>query len=632
MLAVLYTFYVKSTAPKLNAALVIISATGYSFILSITLLYNVINASSSFDTKLVTLGSWVSFLNLEYLFLFDSYTCFMCCIVTFISMLVQIYSLAYMREDPNFVKFIAYLGLFTFCMLLFVTAGNFIVLFAGWEGVGLVSFLLISFWNNRPAAYKAGMKAMLANRVGDVALLSAIALIHINFNTINLIDLTLTINSVLSHKENEVINIIALLLLIGVCGKSAQLGLHIWLPDAMEGPTPVSALLHAATMVTAGIFLFIRCMVIFEAAPVIAISAACLGLLTSIFAGIMGSFQMDLKRIIAYSTCSQLGLMLIASGISAYSAAMCHLLTHAFFKALLFLSAGVVIHALSGEQDIRKMGGLSELLIVTSTAITVGSLALMGFPFLAGFYSKENILEFLYVKSPGLYIFCNLSVFLTAFYSTRLAYFVFYSKPNMSRTIMQKVHEGEPIFMVPIFILSILSICGGYYISPFFSQNMAYNITTSYDNINYRMYTELLYLPFNYGNLAHFVPNFWKYLPLALSFLGVLIALISYALPKNRLFIIKNINLGPFLFFIKLVYAKFGFDKFYNTIVCARIILLLKHYLANFVIFTINILEENIRVNKFITQNKTKLNVINMVEIYIISSIVFISIFYYCLF
>jgi NADH-quinone oxidoreductase subunit L len=332
--------------------------------------------------------------NLAFTVRVDSNTAVMFLVVSVVSTCVHIYSSVYMYTDPHLSRFMLYLSFFTFFMLLLVSAGNLLVLFFGWEGVGLCSYLLISFWYTRAQAVKAATKAFLVNKVGDLFLLSAIAVLFSVFYTTDFS----VINVLVGFAPTEIVETVCILLFIGAVGKSAQIGLHTWLPDAMEGPTPVSALIHAATMVTAGIFLIVRCSLIFENAPIVSFFVALLGGVTALISGTIGIAQNDIKKIIAYSTCSQLGYMALSAGISLYDLSLFHLFNHAFFKALLFLSAGSIIHLMNNEQDIRKMGGLASLSPFVYILILVGSLALAGFPFLAGFYSKDIIIEASYTK------------------------------------------------------------------------------------------------------------------------------------------------------------------------------------------------------------------------------------------
>jgi len=374
-----------------------------SLLLSLSLFYEVVSSGVSY--KLI-MGSWIAVdsLNIEWSFCFDSLTSIMLIVVTFISTLVHLYSTEYMEHDPHLPRFMSYLSLFTFFMLILITANNFLQMFVGWEGVGLSSYLLINFWFTRIQANKAAIKAMLVNRVGDFSLLLAIFSIYFVFNSLDydtvfgLVPLMVDCKLIFGSLEIPALDLICIFLFIGAMGKSAQLGLHTWLPDAMEGPTPVSALIHAATMVTAGVFLVSRCSYLFEFSPIALNLVIFIGSATAFFASTTGLFQNDMKRVIAYSTCSQLGYMIFACGLSNYEVGIFHLSNHAFFKALLFLGAGSIIHAVADEQDMRKLGGLKRLLPFSYSIMLIGSLALMGFPFLTGFYSKDTILEVAYAK------------------------------------------------------------------------------------------------------------------------------------------------------------------------------------------------------------------------------------------
>lgn len=397
---------------------------------------------------------------------FDSITSVMLIVITSVSALVHIYSIGYMSGDPHIPRFMSYLSLFTFLMIVLVTSDNFVQLFIGWEGVGLCSYLLINFWLTRIKANKAAMKAMLINRVGDIGLVLAMIKIldefgALEFSTIYSI---MSLNASNLYVNKESITIICLLLFLGAVGKSAQLGLHTWLPDAMEGPTPVSALIHAATMVTAGVFLIIRSGPLFEASPLALTVVTIIGALTAFFAATTGVVQNDLKKVIAYSTCSQLGYMIMVCGLSNYSTSLFHLMNHAFFKALLFLSAGSVIHAVSDEQDMRKMGGLIKSIPFTYTMILIGSLSLMGFPYLTGFYSKDLILELTYDKYyiAFAYWLGSFSALLTAFYSIRLIYLTFIANTNSKKETLIGVHEPSFNIILPLLLLAFGSIFVGY--------------------------------------------------------------------------------------------------------------------------------------------------------------------------
>jgi proton-translocating NADH-quinone oxidoreductase chain L len=410
--------------------------------------------------------------------LFDSLTCTMLLLILVISTAVHIYSLGYMAEDPYLTRFLGYLSLFTFFMIFLVTADNFLQMFIGWEGVGLCSYLLINFWHKRLLANKAAIKAMVINRMADIFFMFAIILIWLTFKTVDFVVVFELVPFMLQEKILFLgfwvakIDLICFFLFIGAVGKSAQLGLHLWLPDAMEGPTPVSALLHAATMVTAGIFLLLRCSPMFEFSPKVLFFVALVGVLTAWFFSLIGAFQYDIKKIIAYSTCSQLGYMFFSCGISNYQLAIFHLFNHGFFKALLFLSAGSVIHALFGEQDIRRMGGLVNYLPFTFFCFLVGSLALAGFPFLTGFYSKDLILELsagrYLVDGNFIFFLSSSAAFFTAFYSTRLIFFVFFHEPNYYRIFDEKIQENGWEMSAVLAVLCFLSIFAGYIFSEAF--------------------------------------------------------------------------------------------------------------------------------------------------------------------
>ncbi|MDB5372212.1 MAG: NADH-quinone oxidoreductase subunit, partial [Belnapia sp.] len=405
---------------------------------------------------------------------YDTLSVVMVAMVTFISTLIHLYSVGYMSHDATPTRFFAYLSLFTFMMLMLVTADNLAQLFFGWEGVGLASYLLIGYWYDRESANRAAMKAFIVNRVGDVFFMLGVALTFFVFGSI---ELDTIFASVAEHANDRfaglpAIELIGVLLFLGACGKSAQIGLHTWLPDAMEGPTPVSALIHAATMVTAGVFLMARMSPIMEYAPVALQIVTVVGATTAIFAATIGCVQNDIKRVIAYSTCSQLGYMFFAVGVGAYQVAIFHLFTHAFFKALLFLGAGSVIHAMSDEQDMRRMGGIWTKIPVTYAVMWIGSLALAGIPFFAGYYSKDAILEAAFAahSAVGIYAFvCGiLAAFLTAFYSWRLLIMTFHGKPRADHHTMEHVHESPAVMLVPLLLLAVGAVLTGAIFAPFF--------------------------------------------------------------------------------------------------------------------------------------------------------------------
>ena len=402
----------------------------------------------------------------------DPLSSVMLLVVTFVSALVHIYSIGYMSHDPHKPRFMSYLSLFTFSMLVLVVSDNFLQLFFGWEGVGLCSYLLIGFWYKKESANNAAIKAFIVNRVGDFGLAIGIFLIFFYFGTINFQEVFDTAPQFIENKlvffgfESSLITLICIFLFIGAMGKSAQFLLHTWLPDAMEGPTPVSALIHAATMVTAGVFLVVRCSPLFEYSETALNLVTIVGMITAIFAASVALVQNDIKKIVAYSTCSQLGYMFFAAGVGAYHVAMFHLFTHAFFKALLFLGSGSVIHAFKDEQDIRNMGGVRKKLPYTYALMLIGTLALTGFPFLSGFYSKDAIIEFAYLKGSSLGNYAAtigiFTAFLTSIYSWRLFFKTFHGSYNNKNIPINETHESPFVMLAPLLLLAIGAVFSGY--------------------------------------------------------------------------------------------------------------------------------------------------------------------------
>ena len=455
-----------------------------SSILSLFIFYNVIY--EGYENNVV-IASWINSgsLNVNWSIKIDALSSVMLVVVTLISSLVHIYSIGYMSHDPHKPRFMAYLSLFTFAMLTLVTSDNFLQLFFGWEGVGLCSYFLIGFWFKKDSANAAAIKAFIVNRVGDFGFALGIFLIFYLFGTVNYNEVFLLIPETLDQEiyflgiNLKSIDLICILLFMGAMGKSAQFLLHTWLPDAMEGPTPVSALIHAATMVTAGVFLVVRCSPIFEYSQ-IALNIICIvGMTTAFFAATVALVQNDIKKIIAYSTCSQLGYMFFAAGIGAYNVAIFHLFTHAFFKALLFLGAGSVIHSLNNEQDIRKMGGIWRKLPYSWVLMIVGTLALTGFPFFSGFYSKEAIIEFAYLKGNTLgYYVVVIGIFtalLTAIYSWRLVFKTFHGTYENKELKIDSIHESPYVMLVPLIVLAIGSIFAGFFFKELFIGQYASN-------------------------------------------------------------------------------------------------------------------------------------------------------------
>lgn len=459
----------------------------------------------------------------------DTLTAVMLVVVTVVSAMVHIYSIGYMAHDPCKRRFMSYLSLFTFMMLMLVTSNNLIQTFFGWEGVGVASYLLIGFWNHKPSACSAAIKAFVVNRVGDFGLALGIAAVFMLTGSVEFDAIFAAVPEVAGTTFNflgmevDALTVTCLLLFMGAMGKSAQLGLHTWLPDAMEGPTPVSALIHAATMVTAGVFLIARLSPVFEYAPVALEVITIVGALTACVAATIGLTQFDIKRVIAYSTMSQLGYMFFALGVHAYSAAIFHLMTHAFFKALLFLGAGSVIHAVSDEQDMRKMGGLWSHIKVTYAMMWIGSLALAGLPFFAGYYSKDLILEAAWASGSefGEFAFWLgvAAAFMTAFYSWRLLFMTFHGAPRADEYVMAHVHESPPIMTLPLAILAVGAVFAGVIGWDWFAGD---GRTDFWGHA-------LLVLEGNDSiEAAHHVPSWVKILPIGVALFGIVCAWLFY--------------------------------------------------------------------------------------------------------
>ncbi|MDG4560306.1 MAG: NADH-quinone oxidoreductase subunit L [Candidatus Competibacter sp.] len=457
---------------RAGAHWVTIIGVAVSFLLSLVVLrHHVLNGAEPYNESLYT---WmvVEGIRMEVGFLVDNLTAVMISTVTFVSLMVHIYTIGYMHDDDGYQRFFSYIALFTFAMLMLVMSNNFLQLFFGWEGVGLVSYLLIGFWYKRESAIFASLKAFLVNRVGDFGFMLGIAAVLMAFNSIDYADVfaaaplmaDMTVQ-VIPGVDWSLMTLICILLFIGAMGKSAQVPLHVWLPDSMEGPTPISALIHAATMVTAGIFMVARMSPLFELSETALSVVLVIGSITALFMGFLGIVQNDIKRVVAYSTLSQLGYMTVALGVSAYSAAIFHLMTHAFFKALLFLGAGSVIIAMHHEQDIRKMGGLWKYMPITWFTFLLGTLALIGTPGFAGFYSKDSILEavhYSHIAGAGFaYFAVMLGVFVTSFYSFRLYFLVFHGKERMDHHTQEHLHETPAVVTVPLILLAIPSVVIG---------------------------------------------------------------------------------------------------------------------------------------------------------------------------
>ena len=542
-----------------------------TFLLSLVAFYECAIVGSSCT---LTFFPWFScgILSCFWGFYFDSISTLMLLVVSGVSALVHLYSVEYMSHDPHQIRFMGYLSLFTFFMLLLVTADNFVIMFLGWEGIGLASFLLISFWSNRIQAGKSAIKAMLVNRVGDLGLVLAICSIFLTFKSLDyLVVFGLTpcsIDNTCSFFGFTLdrLTFISGFLFFGAVGKSAQVGLHIWLPDAMEGPTPVSALIHAATLVTAGVFLIIRCSILFENSHSILLLVTIVGSITAFFASSVGVVQNDFKRVIAYSTCSQLGYMVFSLGLSNYSVSLFHLANHAVFKALLFLSAGCIIHGLLDEQDLRKMGGLIRFFPLSYSTILIGSLALTGFPFLTGFYSKDVILELAFAeysfKSNFAYYLGSTAAFFTSFYSFRLVYLAFVNNSNSFKVYIQAAHDAPLLMCIPLIILSFGSIFWGY-----LSRDMIIGLGTPL------FFNNLYFSPFSLTIVdSEFISAFFKNIPFIFTILGAVSATLiinSWGISKNDILDIKLTKLFRTIY--TFLSKKWHFDQIINELITHKV-------------------------------------------------------------
>lgn len=506
----------------------------------------------------IVIGSWIDseFMLVQWGFLFDSLTVSMLLPVLIVSSLVHLYSISYMAGDPHNQRFFSYLSMFTFFMLVLVAGDNYFIMFVGWEGIGISSYLLINFWYTRMQANKAGMKALTVNRVGDMFLSVGFFAIFWVFGNVDYA----SVFSVAPYINETAITIIGLLLLVGAMAKSANIPLHTWLPDAMEGPTPVSALIHAATLVTAGVYLMLRSSPIIEYGPTVLVVITWVGALTAFFAATTGLLQNDLKRVIAYSTCSQMGYLFMAVGLSQYNVALFHLVNHAFFKALLFLAAGAVIHGMADQQDLRRLGGLVNFLPFTYTAILIGSLSLMALPFMTGFYSKDLILEVALgqyeVSGTIAYWLGTISAVFTAFYSFRLVSLTFFTTPNAPKGDYLHAHEAPMIIVIPLVILSIMSIVFGY-----IAKDMFVGVGTDFLSTSLFQHPDhITLIEAEFG-----LPLLMKLLPAIGSLFGAGLALYLYHVVPS---ITINLTNGPIGYGVySFLNAKWYWDALYNGLI-----------------------------------------------------------------
>ena len=516
---------------------------GASFLTSLVALSNLLFLPAEERVgKVQVLYQWISSGNfkLDLAILVDPLSVFMFLIVTGVGFVIHVYSIGYMHDDPEYARFFSYLNLFIFSMLVLVAAADFFFLIVGWALVGLASYLLIGFYKEKTSAVLAARKAFVMNVIGDVGMVIAAFVIFESFGTLNFIEVFAAAPGTFRINDDQIL-LITLLLLVGAFAKSAQLPLHTWLPDAMEGPTPVSALIHAATMVTAGVYLIARCHVLYELAPFTMYLIATVGVLTAIFAGTMGMLQYDIKRVIAYSTMSQLGYMFLAMGIGVYSLGMFHLMTHAFFKALLFLAAGSVIHAMDGEQDIRKMGGLRKVMPLTHGTFLIGALALAGFPLTSGYFSKEAIILSSYHEDMGNFIFWAIALItagMTAFYIFRVYFSTFIGE---TRSPDAHPHESPTTMVLPLIILAVFSLGGGL-LSPLVDGFLA---------------------PVFGREAHHFHDGFLETIAVIAGIGGIATAALLYQVSKDRIELIKE----AFAPLYDLVFHKYYIDEIYDLLI-----------------------------------------------------------------
>jgi NADH-ubiquinone oxidoreductase chain 5 len=506
-------------------------------------------------------------LNVWWGFHFDSLTVSMLLPVLIISSLVHIYSIGYMSHDPHNQRFFSYLSLFTFMMVILVTANNYLLMFVGWEGVGVCSYLLVCFWFTRIAANQSALSAFLTNRVGDCLL--TIGMFAILWSMGNL-DYA-TVFSLAPYMNENVITAIGICLLIGAMAKSSQVGLHVWLPMAMEGPTPVSALIHAATMVTAGVYLLMRSSPLIEYSSTVLMLCLWLGAITTVFSSLIGLFQQDIKKVIAYSTMSQLGMMVIAIGLSSYNVALFHLINHAFYKGLLFLGAGAVIHAVADNQDFRRYGGLKPFLPLTYSVMLIASLSLVAFPFMTGFYSKDFILESAYgqyyFSSTVVYIIATIGAIFTTLYSVKVLYLTFLTNPNGPIVNYKQAHEGDIFMSLPLIILAIFSIFFGY-----ITKDMFIGLGSGFfaDNALFIHPSHEIMLDTEFG-----VPTLYKLLPLVFTILFSIIAILLSEFLSNMVIYFKFSRIGYNIF--SFFNQRFLIELFYNRFITGIVLKLGGH-------------------------------------------------------
>lgn len=578
LLGALITGLLGKKVGRVGAHRITITLVAISFVLAIYLCYQLVYLGvAPVNSNVYTWGISGSF-QFNIGFLLDRLSAVMMLIVTFVSLAVHVYSIGYMHDDPGYQRFFSYISAFTFAMLMLVGANNFLQLYFGWEGVGLVSYLLIGFWFKRETANFGSLKAFIVNRIGDLGFFLGIAIV---FNYVGSLDYAQVFTqapllfgqtiSVLGWQFNTM-TVACILLFVGAMGKSAQVPLHVWLPESMEGPTPISALIHAATMVTAGVYMVARMSPLFEYSQATLSLILVIGASGALFLGILAIIQNDIKRIVAYSTLSQLGYMMAALGVSAYSAGIFHLLTHACFKALLFLAAGSVIMAMHHEQDIRKMGGLYKYMPLTYVCFLIGALALAAVPPFAGFYSKDAIIEAIHLATiPGAtfsYYCVLIGTFVTAFYIFRAFFLVFHTKPRFTQQGHATVHESPWVIGLPLVVLAIPSvIIGALLVGPFLYQTPS---LLGNSIVVFPVHNVLAKMAAGYTNSAVLVEHALSSLPFWLAISGIVLAWLFYVvLPQVPVFLAKHFN-----WLYQILLRKYGFDDF-NQIIFARGSLLL---------------------------------------------------------
>jgi NADH-quinone oxidoreductase subunit L len=541
-------FFGKKLSKSVSGGIACVSVLA-SFIVSVLVFMELHHATDK--SQVVEIFSWINSdsLKIPFSFLVDPLSTWFLLIITGIGFLIHVYSTGYMHEDEGFSRFFTYLNLFVFFMLLLVLGNNYLVMFVGWEGVGLCSYLLIGFWFKNNSYNKAANKAFVMNRIGDLGFLLGIFLIFTTFGSITFSE----VFGKASAASTGTVTAIALLLFIGAMGKSAQIPLYTWLPDAMAGPTPVSALIHAATMVTAGIYMVVRSNIFYSLSTTASEFVAIIGAITALFAATIGLLQTDIKKVLAYSTVSQLGLMFLALGVGAYSSAVFHVTTHAFFKALLFLGAGSVIHAMGGEQDIRKMGGLKKALPITFMTMFLGTIAISGLPPFSGFFSKDEILAHVYEHSPALWFVGVLTSMLTAFYMFRMMFLTFWGSFRGTHEQKHHLHESPKSITIPLIVLAVLSVGGGLLGLPEFWGFNNY-IGEHLDSVIIRK---------NPSIMAH--DTEWMLMGLAVISAVAVIYFAYQMFMKNGVLPVENEKqLKPWQ---KVVYNKYYVDEFYDAII-----------------------------------------------------------------